>query len=92
MTQNTNEEIAAETPEKSLPFFAVGAFFIALSLFLSFAPDVIRGWGLNHIAFFDPWVIGVFYVLLVCFLLPSTNKYLVARITALSKTSIGIGA
>ncbi|GHT24404.1 hypothetical protein AGMMS4957_17350 [Bacteroidia bacterium] len=66
----------------------MGAFFIALSLFLSFAPGVTRGWGLNHIAFFDPWVIGVFYVLLLCFWLPQTNQWLVAQITALSGAPI----
>ncbi|GHT38027.1 hypothetical protein AGMMS49965_00180 [Bacteroidia bacterium] len=75
-------------PEKSLPFVAVGLLFIALSLFLSFAPGVIRGWGLNHIAFFDPWVIGLFYVLLLCFWLPQTNQWLVAQITVLSKAPI----
>ncbi|GHT25254.1 hypothetical protein AGMMS4957_19760 [Bacteroidia bacterium] len=88
MKQNTNEEIAAKLPEKSLHFFAIGLIFIALNLFLSFAPGVTRGWGLNYIAFFDPWVIGLFYVLLVCFLLPSTNHYLVAQITAISRQSI----
>ncbi|GHT20408.1 hypothetical protein AGMMS4957_07200 [Bacteroidia bacterium] len=92
MMEQKNEQrqtqTAAETPEKNLPFFAVGALFIALSLFLSFAPGVIRSWGLNYIAFFDPWVIGLFYVLLVCFWLPQTNQWLVTQITALSKTPI----
>ncbi|GHT43141.1 hypothetical protein AGMMS49965_16280 [Bacteroidia bacterium] len=76
------------SPLKSLPFALVGAFFIALSLFLTFAPGITRGWGLNYIAFFDPWVIGLFYLLLLCFWLPQTNQYLVAQITAISRHSI----
>ncbi|GHT41266.1 hypothetical protein AGMMS49965_10790 [Bacteroidia bacterium] len=74
--------------KNTLPFLAVGVLFIALSLLLSFAPGVARGWGLNYIACFDPWVVGLFYLLLVCFCLPQTNQYLVAQITALSRKSI----
>ncbi|GHT45475.1 hypothetical protein AGMMS49965_22430 [Bacteroidia bacterium] len=89
MKQKTkNNKAAAKLPQKSLPFLASGVLFIALSLFLSFALGVKRGWGLNYIAFFDPWVIGLFYLLLVCFWLPQTNQYLVAQITAISRKSI----
>ncbi|GHT18437.1 hypothetical protein AGMMS4957_00750 [Bacteroidia bacterium] len=66
----------------------MGALFIALSLFLSFVPGVTRGWGLNYIAFFDPWVIALFYLCLLCFWLPQTNQYLVEKIAALSRQSI----
>ncbi|GHT20479.1 hypothetical protein AGMMS4957_07520 [Bacteroidia bacterium] len=82
------KKAVAKMPEKSLPFFAMGALFIALSLFLSFAPGVTRGWGLNYIAGFDTWVIALFYLCLLCFLLPSTNQYLVKQITAFSRQSI----
>ncbi|GHT22997.1 hypothetical protein AGMMS4957_13940 [Bacteroidia bacterium] len=74
--------------KNTLPFLAVGALFIALSLLLSFAPGVTRGWGLNYIACFDPWVIGLYYVCLLCFVLPQTNQYLVRQITAISRQSI----
>ncbi|GHT43951.1 hypothetical protein AGMMS49965_18800 [Bacteroidia bacterium] len=88
MKQKNKQKVAAKMPEKSLPFFAMGALFIALSLFLAFVPGVTRGWGLNYIAFFDPWVIGLFYLCLLCFWLPQTNQYLVEKITAFSRQSI----
>ncbi|GHT23001.1 hypothetical protein AGMMS4957_13950 [Bacteroidia bacterium] len=74
--------------KNTLPFLAVGAIFIASSLLLSFAPGVTRGWGLNYIACFDPWGIGLYYVCLLCFVLPPTNQYLVRQITAISRQSI----
>ncbi|GHT21514.1 hypothetical protein AGMMS4957_10390 [Bacteroidia bacterium] len=82
------QKVAAKLPQKLLPFVAIGALFIALSLFLSFAPGVARGWGLNYIAGFDIWVIALYYLCLLCFLLPQTNQYLAEKITAISRKSI----
>ncbi|MDR3267592.1 MAG: hypothetical protein LBT83_00795 [Tannerella sp.] len=73
--------------EKSFPFSEIGLLFIGLSLLFSFFPLITRAWGLNYIAFFDGWIILLFYVLLVCFWLPQTNRYLVEKISAISRKS-----
>jgi|GEM_PF-4672815 len=71
--------------EKSFPFFITGLFFIALSFFFSFYPDITRGWGLNYIKFFSPPVIAVYYLLLFCFWFPPVNDAISKIITRLSK-------
>lgn len=73
---------------KSFPFFVTGLIFIVLSLCLSFAPGVERGWGLNYIKYFAPWVIVLYYLLLLCFWLPPTNKVLLNAISKISRQSV----
>jgi tetratricopeptide (TPR) repeat protein len=75
-------------PARSFPFFIIGLIFIGLSLFFAFSPAITRTWGLNYIACFDPWVIILYYSLLVCFWIPQTNRYLIGKISAISKKSV----
>ncbi|MDR1056173.1 MAG: hypothetical protein LBL90_10245 [Prevotellaceae bacterium] len=77
----------ADKPVKSFPFFIIGLIFIALSLFLSFAPGVTRAWGLNYIRFFAPWAV-LFYIVLLCFCLPPTNKCIVKFLGSINKKVI----
>jgi tetratricopeptide (TPR) repeat protein len=74
--------------EKSFPFAGTGLLFIALSLLFAFSPVITRAWGLDYIAFFDGWVIILFYLLLLCFWLPPVNGYIVKTITSISKKQI----
>jgi hypothetical protein len=68
---------AGRTPVKTFPFFITGLVFICSSLYLSFAPSVTRGWGLDAISYFAPWAIILFYLLLLCFWLPQINRFIV---------------
>jgi hypothetical protein len=66
------------TPKvKSFPFLLLGIFFLLLHLYLSFIPDVDRGWGLNFVSFFSPITILLFYTVLVAVMIPPVNKLLV---------------
>jgi hypothetical protein len=85
-SNNISKTVVSET--KSFPFLVIGFIFILSSLFLSFFPDVNRGWGLNYIKFFAPWVIVLFYTLLLCFWLPPTNKLLQNVALKISRVSI----
>ena len=84
MTKLPNKKknnIASQVKTKSFPFFIIGLFFIALSLFISFAPDITRGWGFNYIKYFAPWVIALYYILLLCFWFPPVNNAITGIIT-----------
>jgi len=71
--------------EKAFPFFIAGLFFILLSWFFSFFPDITRGWGLNYIKFFSTPVITLYYLLLFCFWFPPVNNVILKVITRLSQ-------
>ncbi|MDR1524042.1 MAG: hypothetical protein LBS79_02140, partial [Tannerella sp.] len=66
----------------------VGFIFIGLSLLFSFSPLVKRSWGLNDTAFFDPWMIILFYLLLLFFWFPQTNRYIVEKLCSINKNGI----
>jgi hypothetical protein len=72
---------------KTFPFFVTGFVFICLSFYLSFAPDVTRGWGLNAISYFAPWAIAMFYLLLLCFWIPQINQRMIRIIDKISRHS-----
>ena len=73
---------------KPVPFFVTGLLFIAVSVYLSFGPDVTRGWGLNYVRFFAPWVILTYYILLLCFWFPPLNQLIVRFVTQISKANV----
>jgi tetratricopeptide (TPR) repeat protein len=75
------------TAMKTFPFFITGFVFICMSLYLSFAPDVTRGWGLNAISYFTPWAIVLFYLLLLCFWIPQTNQWIIRIMDKISRPS-----
>ena len=86
-------ERIAEQQAKPVPFLITGLIFIALSIYISFSPDVTRGWGFNYIKFFSPLVIIFYYSLLFCFLFPPVNQVIVRFVTQLSKANIlAVGA
>ena len=73
---------------RPIPFFVTGLLFIAVSVYLSFGPDVTRGWGLNYVRFFAPWVILTYYILLLCFWFPPLNQLIVRFVTQISKANV----
>ncbi|MDR2917413.1 MAG: hypothetical protein LBV74_21685 [Tannerella sp.] len=85
---NTVRELQKEKKVSPFPFFITGLIFIVLSLFISFAPDIARGWGFNYIKYFSPWVIVLYYLLLLCFWLPPVNKAIVSIVTGISRKRI----
>jgi hypothetical protein len=72
----------------SFPFLPIGLLFIALSLLFSFYPAITRGWGLNYAGCFEPWVSGLFYILLLLFWLPPVSRLLVDRLAGISRSSL----
>lgn len=83
---NTSHSIA--TPyQKAFPFPEIGILFIGLSLLFSFFPPVTRGWGLNYTGFFDLWLTILFYLLLLIFWLPPSNRYIVEKLNSINRTS-----
>ncbi|MDR2148308.1 MAG: hypothetical protein LBE91_17830 [Tannerella sp.] len=80
---NSKERLA-----KPVPFFVLGLVFIVLSVFISFSPDITRGWGFNYIRFFAPPVIIFYYVLLFCFWFPPVNQLIVRYATKISRANI----
>ena len=74
--------------QTAFPFLAIGLLFIGFSLLFSFCPDVIRGWGLNYAGCFEPWAAVAFYVLLLLFWLPPTNRLIMERLGGISRSSV----
>ena len=85
---NKSKNTLPEKKIKTFPFFITGLIFIALSLFVTFSPDMTRGWGFNYIKFFAPWVIALYYILLLCFWLPPVNNSIVRFFTRINKQNI----
>ena len=79
---------AATKLAKPVPFFVTGLIFIALSIYISFSPDVSRGWGFNYIKFFAPRIIIFYYGLLFCFWFPPVNQLIVRCVTKISNANI----
>lgn len=77
------------TPKsRNFPFLLLGIFFVLLHLFLSFNPDVERGWGVNFVKFFEPPAVGAFYLLLAVALLPPASRFMVGLATLVTRTKV----
>jgi tetratricopeptide (TPR) repeat protein len=72
----------------TFPFLPIGLLFMALSLLFSFHPAVIRGWGLNYAGCFQPWASALFYLLLMLFWMPPTNRLIMDRLHGMSRRSL----
>jgi hypothetical protein len=90
LPQQKNIAIAkrTKTKAKTFPFVFLSVLFILLHLFLSFGPEVERGWGVNYIRFFEPALICFFYSILIIVCLPPINKLLVDFFTTVSRKKI----
>jgi len=87
--KNANSNPVQEKVEtKVFPFFIIGCIFICLSLFAFLFSDEIRIWGLNYIKFFPTWTIALFYLLLLCFLLPPLGKIIAQKVAGLNRIKI----
>ena len=91
MAKKASKPVATNPVKKSIkpiPFFITGLLFIALSVIISFSPDISRGWGLNYIRFFAPTVVVVYYTLLFCFWFPPVNQLIVRLAVHASKADV----
>ena len=73
------------TKSKYFPFLFLGVSFILLHVYLSFAPEVERAWGLNFVRFFDWKAIIFFYIMSAVVIVPSVNKKITGLAIAFSK-------
>lgn len=86
-TKPTNLHKTSGLLQKSLPFPEIGILFIGLSLLFSFFPPITRGWGLNYAGCFNLWFTIPFYLLLLLFWLPQSNRYIVEKLSRINGTS-----
>jgi tetratricopeptide (TPR) repeat protein len=91
VSPDTKKNVSHKKPapvQKSFPFPEIGILFIGLSLLFSFFPAISRSWGLNYTGCLDGWLTVPFYLLLLLFWLPQTNRYMAEKLSGINRSSV----
>jgi hypothetical protein len=70
------------------PFALLSAVYILMHIFVSFSPAVERGWGVNFVRFFDPAIIGLFYLIMIAVCLSPVNRMIINFFTSITQKKI----